>query len=154
MRRKDLTRGHGDRSGTAAFGALFENWTIHEVLAREQGQDRLIVCPVRDLLNWFSSWWYCPNDWPGEVGHGERVDVWRTNAQALLDQTPGVIFIKFNEWFSSEEYRRGISKQLGRPFTDKALRLRENYRSTRVVTVPLRRRGTGRNSVCYTVGSN
>jgi hypothetical protein len=120
---KDLTKGHKDRGGMGAFGALFENWTAHEVLEREKDHDRLIVCPVRDLLNWFASWWYCPNEWPGEISHEKRVDVWRANAQALLDQTPGIIFIKYNEWFSSEEYRRSISKQLGQPFTDKALRL-------------------------------
>jgi len=54
------------------------------------------------------------------------VKMWKSYAQEFLGITtfyPSAIKIKYNDWFTSQEYRQDISRQLGLPFTDEGLLL-------------------------------
>jgi hypothetical protein len=123
-RRKGKTPGGVVKEDSWPFGCLFENWTFREVLEHKACENHLVVCTVRDLLNWWASWWHYPGSWPGETSHENRVEVWRSNAQAMVYGLPKeVVFVNYNKWFTSEDYRRELAQTLGRPFTDEALNL-------------------------------
>tara|TARA_Y100000588_G_scaffold310177_1_gene335560 strand:+ start:883 stop:1782 length:900 start_codon:yes stop_codon:yes gene_type:complete len=65
----------------------------------------------------------------------EVPELWKKYAQEFLGQTnylskfPKIININYNHWFSSIEYRRSISNQLGLKFTDKGLNIVSKYGS-------------------------
>ena len=50
---------------------------------------------------------------------------WKNFANEVVGNTNKLpspkIFVKYDEWFVSEEYRKGISKQLGLDFSDERL---------------------------------
>ena len=93
--------------------ALYENWTIDELLSYEHWDNRQACCIVRDLLNWFASWWHYKGYWPGEISNAQRVDVWRSNVQAAVDGRDGVVFVQYPRWVVSAEYRKELSAVLG-----------------------------------------
>lgn len=59
----------------------------------------------------------------GKVGwiDDRAISLWKEYAKGYLNPEPNDIWINFNKWYLSEEYRRSISKALGLTFTDAGL---------------------------------
>ena len=61
-----------------------------------------------------------------------RIKEWKRHARQALygsESTEPIEVINFNEWFLSEEYRRGICDRLGLEFTDRGLNKVMNFGS-------------------------
>ena len=59
----------------------------------------------------------------------ERMKLWKQHAKAALNETNDWYVIKFDEWFSSKEYRKKICDDLGLLFTDNGLNTVMNFGS-------------------------
>ena len=59
----------------------------------------------------------------------ERMKLWKQHAYAALDITNDWYTIKFDDWFSSKEYRKKICDDLGLQFTDNGLNKVMNFGS-------------------------
>ena len=74
---------------------------------------------LASVLSWKKRWFF---------KHKERFTTAYINmAREYLGITNNLpspkIFIKYDDWFASKEYREGLSKQMGLPFSDKGLNI-------------------------------
>jgi len=59
----------------------------------------------------------------------DRMELWKQHARAALDEKSDYYAIKFNDWFSSQEYREQVCDDLGLFFTDNGLNAVLNFGS-------------------------
>ncbi len=85
-----------------------------------KSRERYIAVILRDPYNTFAS--YLKFDKPITA---DFVELWKTYAREFIGKTDILtspkVFINFNRWFSDQDYRRGLAKQLGLTFTDRGL---------------------------------
>ena len=101
----------------------------------EQLQNRQKILLVRSAKNFVGSCLQRKVD-PPDAGATdvadflrERMKLWKQHAHAALDDTNDWYTIKFDDWFSSIEYRKEICKDLDLHFTDNGLNNVMNFGS-------------------------
>jgi hypothetical protein len=46
---------------------------------------------------------------------------WAQYARRFRERAGGFVYVSFNAWFSSQDYRQGLAERLGLPFSDRGL---------------------------------
>jgi hypothetical protein len=88
---------------------------------RLPSRKKLVI--LRDPFNWMASLRAIPHLWNGdESAFDEQVDLWTKYARTFFVERPDLARgVNFNEWFSSEDYRRELTGYLEEPFSDLGL---------------------------------
>lgn len=86
---------------------------------------RFNVLIVRDIFNIIAS----------RLKHGKQdvdhsIKLWKTHAREAIGETnylDSLLYIDYNQWFQSKNYRASITKRLKLPFNDKGLNIVSNF---------------------------
>jgi len=96
---------------------------VDEIIQRGDMKGRfekfINIILLRDPFNLIAS--RIRGGWDTEVAKAKAINLWKIHAREFLGETSSLqnkLLIKYNHWFSNEEYRKSISEQIGFPFTD------------------------------------
>jgi hypothetical protein len=84
------------------------------------------ILVLRDPFNMLASRWYKPGPVPQLIDNSEILDIWEIYAEEYLGLTNFLNYklaINYNLWFSSIDYRKQLSANLGLDFTDAGLNI-------------------------------
>jgi hypothetical protein len=99
--------------------------TNHDVWVGSSGLQHQVIV-LRDAFNTFASRMrasWMRHKLTDDDGRGNAVGLWKSYARTVADRAQlsasDCIFINYNLWFTSEQYRREIAAELGLHFTDR-----------------------------------
>lgn len=112
-----------------SFAASLEDHSLDTKFFKGESPETAELLILRDPFNLFASRvkkaFNIEHDaYPREIG-GElnrTITLWKSHAREFLGETNqlrNAVFVYFNAWFSDQNYRRQISKQLNLRFSDK-----------------------------------